>query len=176
MEQVTHTGEQPLSIVRDRAESWTTAQPAQSTFNGNRHLPQPQDTQNLDYQHSYGKNAEQLLSLALLREQQCSWTGGAGRGKKGLQVTSSQAGRTAFPFSYSPASSGESHIAVAGTTKAAHWCKCLESHWGLCEGFVYGTKSQCSRAGEWRDKYSVASNLISHTSSKRKARLCINAA
>lgn len=32
-------------------------------------------------------------------------------------------------------------------------------------------KSQCFRAGEWRDKYSVASNLITHTSSRRKARL-----
>lgn len=29
---------------------------------------------------------------------------------------------------------------MAGTTEAAHWCKYLESHWGLCEGFVYETK------------------------------------
>lgn len=72
MEQLTCTGEQTLSIGRDRGENWTTAQPAQSAFSGNRHLPQPQDMQNLDHQHSYGKNAEQLISLALLRQQQYS--------------------------------------------------------------------------------------------------------
>ena len=41
------------AVMEDRVENWITSGSAQSTFNGNRYLPRPQDTQNLDYRHPY---------------------------------------------------------------------------------------------------------------------------
>lgn len=124
--------------MEDRGENRITPESAQSTFSGNRYVAWPEDMQNWYYWHPCASETEINSSLRRAAAVQLDWS--AGRGKGGSRVTASQAGRTALPFSYSQPSSGGLHTATAGTTGTAHWCKCLESHWGLCEGFVYGTK------------------------------------
>lgn len=159
-----YAGQQLIRVTEDRGKNWITSGSAHLTFHGNRYLPWHQGTQNLDHRHP-DMTKIQNNSLGRAAAAQLDWQRQeriTGRIQPGWQDST--------PF-YSQASSGEPHAAAAGTAEAVHWCMCLESHWGLCEGFVQGTKSQCSRAAEWRDKYSVASNLITHTSSSRKARL-----
>lgn len=116
------------------SDGWMASGSAQLTFNGNRYLPQPRRMQNLDYQHKYTARTQNNSSPRSAVQLDRS------AGKRGLQVPPSRAGRTALPFSHSPAPSGEQHTATAGTRAPGHCCKCLQPRWGLCEGFVHRTR------------------------------------
>lgn len=95
---------------------------------------------------------------------QLGWS--PGRGKRGLQVP----GRLVGQHSPSPtARLPQGSHTLQGPGQRQHTATSVWNPTGGCvRALSPGTKSQCFRAGEWRDKYSVASNLITHTSSRRK--------
>lgn len=125
-----YAGQQLTRVIEDRGKNWITSGSAHLTFHGSRYLPRPQGTQNLDPRHPYMTKIQNNSSLGRAAAAQPDW-------QRQERVTSHiQPGRQdSTPF-YRQASSGEPHTAAARTAEAVHWCVCLESHWGLCEGFV----------------------------------------